>query len=499
MGTTSIWRASPPKTSFLPLAGEVSADVAILGGGITGVTLAALLADTGRSVVLLEAGALGCGSTGNSTGNLYEVLSHGLYRIGEKWDRDIMREVAKSRTDAIRFIERNVEQLNINCDFRRCSLYRYGTSSEALEIVRKEYQAAIWAGLACQLAENLQLPTGTATSLVLESQAQFNPLAYIQGLAANAASGGCRIFENSPVIAIDEDDHTLHTAQGKVIARHLVFASHTPKGVHLVHAEMTPYREYGIALQLGSGTYPQGIFWDEDADQHSLRSSRLGQRQHLIIIGADQKMGQHDGEQCLARLEDFARTTLDVASIDFHWSAQNYQSPDYLPYIGSISDSGIYIATGFAADGLTYGTLAAHIISDEILGRRNRSAELYKATRVAPLKAAAGILTENLNVAKSFIEDRITSPAALLSALPAGTGRIVEINGEKLAAYRDDSGKVSLLTPACTHLKCFVHWNNAERTWDCPCHGSRFSTEGDVIEGPAIAPLSKRSSTDLVE
>lgn len=493
MGTTSIWRATPSKTSFLPLAGQMYADVAIVGGGITGTTLAALLAETGLSVILLEAGAIGAGTTGNSTGNLYEVLSRGLFSIGEKWDRGVMRNVARSRGEAIRFIERTVDQFKIDCAFQRCSLYRYGTTPEALETVRQEYQAAIWAGLACQLTDDLALPTGKAASLVLEHQAQFNPLAYVQGLAVNAASDRCRIFENSPVIAIDEDNHTLHTAQGKVIARELVFASHTPKGLHVVHAEMTPHREYGIALRLGKGAYPQGIFWRDDADRHSLRSAQIGERQYMVVIGEEQPMGQHDPQQCLVRLEEFARSRLDVSSVDFRWSAQNYHSPDYLPYIGPISDSGIYIATGFATDGLTYGTLAATIIFDQIVGRPNLWSELYKANRLAPVKAAMGILQENLNVAKAYIEDRFTSVNQLATLLP-GSGGIVEIHGEKLAAYRDETGKLSLLSPLCTHLKCFVHWNNVERTWDCPCHGSRFSTDGNPIEGPAIAALTKHDT-----
>lgn len=491
MGRISIWRGTTTGTSYPPLDGHIEVDVAIVGGGITGLTLAMLLADAGKSVGLVEAREIGLGATGNSTGNLYAVVSGQLYRIGDSWDREVMTAVAMSRREAVDQMERIADRLGPGCGFARRAMHFYATDTGHMESVEREYRAAQGVGLAARLADDAPTPLRSVRTLVIDGQAQLHPLAYVQALARHAASDRCRIYEHSPAIAIDEDARRVETAHGRLQAREIVLATHTPKGRFLVQAELLPRREYGLGLRLARALRPQGIFWSVGETSHSIRSLHAGTQDWLIVIGEEHGTGQHDAAAALQRLEAFARSHFDVAAVDFRWSAQNYSPADGLPYIGRSHASEIFVATGFATDGLTYGTLAATVIADEILGRPNRWREMYRASRIAPVKAAQGVLEENLNVARSLLRDYGRAPQASITAIPPGEGAIVEAGGERLAVYRDPDGALSALSPVCTHLKCIVHWNGVERTWDCPCHGSRFDLDGQVVEGPALVPLAR--------
>jgi Rieske Fe-S protein len=329
-------------------------------------------------------------------------------------------------------------------------------------------------------------------ALALEHEAQFHPLAYVRALASHAADKGCRVHEDSAAIGIDHERHTVHTARGNVTARDLVLATHTPLGFHLVQAEMVPRREYGLAVPCTAGLVPPGIYWGKGEDRISVRSLDTEDGAYLICVGEERKSGQQGAMEAMDALETLARWYFDVQSVTFRWSAQNYRSADGLPYIGRDA-SGAYIATGFATDGLVYGTLAASIIADQILGRANAWGDLYKATRFAPVKGGRGILEETVSVAKAVIQDYLTpQQSEKLSLLEPGHGSIVEIDKETLGAYRDANGALHVVSPVCTHLKCKVRWNDMESSWDCPCHGSRFAPDGSVIEGPALAPLQRK-------
>ena len=258
MNTISVWRVTAPETGFPTLQEEITTDVVIVGGGITGVTLALNLAEQGASAVLLEARDLGFGSTGNSTGNLYETISRGIRRIVDRWGEDTAHAVTSARRAAVEQIERRVQEYNIACGFRRCPLYRYATSDHAQETIEKEYQGSLKAGLTARLENALPppFPPPHGPVLVLDNQAQFHPQTYVRGLARQAAARGCRIFENSAVLEVDTDQRVVRTASGKVTAREIVFATHTPKGFHVVQAEMTVNREYGLATRIAQELFP---------------------------------------------------------------------------------------------------------------------------------------------------------------------------------------------------------------------------------------------------
>jgi glycine/D-amino acid oxidase-like deaminating enzyme len=295
MDTTSVWRATAPQSGFGLLQGDISTDILIIGGGITGITLALLLAREGRSVVLLEAETIGNGSTGNSTGNLYETLSQGLHGIVRAWDEDVARAVLAQRRAAVDFIEGEARQADC-CEFRRCALRLYATSQQRQAEIGQEHLALAKAGADVRLEREVPaaLPAPVGDVLVLNDQAQFQPQAYAVHLAGLAAQAGAGVYEHSRVIELDHKGRRAATATCTVKAHEIVLATHTPKGFHMVQAEMPVHREYGIARDLGSADPGPGIFWYRGSEHFSVRTLETQGRRFLICVGQDQKTGVHN-------------------------------------------------------------------------------------------------------------------------------------------------------------------------------------------------------------
>lgn len=489
--TDSVWRgtAAPDRIRRPRLAAAIEADVVIVGGGITGVTCAVLLANAGRRVVLLEARTLGFGTTGNSTGNLYEVLDTGLAQVERKWGKDVVGRVIASRRQAVDLVERFAAHTGGETGFRRCALVQY--SDDDWSGIEEEYETLRSAGTSVRFGDAEELPGATGRAMVVEDQAQFHPFNYLQGLAQQAARVGAQIFEDSAAVEIAADRDRVRTADGSVKAKAIVLATHTPKGVYGLHAKMLTCREYGAAYEFPSLTLPDGIFWQRGTTSRSFRKLETGGKRYLITVGSPDKTGLHDPEKALSALESLFDRKVRANDERWAWSAQAYQSPDLLPYIGHSAGHGVYLATGFGADGLTYGTLAAQIIADAILGKENVWADLYRAGRFTPVKSARQIVEEQAIALSGLVGDRIGVPDyAGPSAIQPGSGAVVKAKGRKVALYRDASGAVHAVSAACTHLGCIVHWNPLEKSWDCSCHGSRFDTDGSVIEGPALAALA---------
>ncbi len=493
----SIWTATSNSLNLAPLDADLDVDVAVIGAGITGITTAALLAQTGMRIAVLEAGSVGGGTTGFSTGNLYASVDHFLYKLAGKWGQEKVGQVVQSRRMAIDLIEKNTHDFGIQCHFSRQPWTLYSLDADNDAVIDLEYQAAVKAGLAARISTDLPLPYHIRRALVVSHQAQFHPLLYVRQLAAAIRSERCQIFENTPVIDYDENKGTVSTPKCTVSTHHLVMATHTPKGFNAIQTQLGPYREYAAAAPLRSNNLPGGIFWGLGEHKHSTRLVEVAGQAYALMIGDMHKTGQSENPNASHRqLEAELQARFDVGPVAFRWSAQQYRPADGLPYIGpAIGSSRLYLASGFAADGLTYGTLAAMLISDQILGRKNAFVDLYSPRRFTPVKSATTFFKENLNVAGRYLKDYIKgAEAKQIADVPCGEGRIVEIDGDKLAVYRDDTSQVHIVSSVCTHLKCIVHWNQAEHSWDCPCHGSRFSYDGEVLEGPAMAPLQKRTT-----
>ena len=493
---TSIWnlgrlddrrRAAPDH--------DLETDVAIIGGGVTGLSTALRLLEQGRKVAVLEAHRIGEGNTGNSTGNLYATLSQGLAAVRAKWDDDALRTVVAARRDALAAIEQRIGRYSIDCGFSRRPLYFClpGTTEKKQQELEAEYEASLVAGLDAQLLDGVpDLPVNVQRALLVDRQAQYNPLRYAQELARCVESEGGQVFEDTAATDIDAPAGAVSTRSATVTARHIVFATHTPKGINLLQAEMEPSREYGVAAPLAADSGPEGIFWLLD-EFHSVRSWRYENRAWLVVVGEKHQTGQGEaGPGYYTNLEDYARRHFNTGEFAYRWSAQQYKSADRLPYIGQGGHDNVYVATGFAADGLVWGEVAAGLICDGIMGRSTEAARLFEPKRFTPVKSARSWAALNAKVAKHLTLDYLNlDKVEDLWQVAPGQGKVVDVQGEKVAVYRAPDNTVTVLSPVCPHMKCAVHWNAADLTWDCPCHGSRFATDGSVIEGPAWGPLPR--------
>ncbi len=493
MDTTSVWRGTAPPAAFALLQGDVTTEVLIVGGGITGVTLALMLAQEGRSVVLLEADTLGSDSTGNSTGNLYETLSQGMHGIATKWGNDMVRQVTAVRRSALDFIEQLAVGGNA-CAFRRCDLHLYAIDEASRSQISDEFETL--SNAQCRVNMETQvpapLPPPVGDVMVLRGQAQFQPQAYVAHVARLAVQAGAQLHEHSRVLEIDHKNKTAACATGSVQAQEIVLATHTPIGFHLVHAEMPVHREYGIARLLGAQDPGPGVFWYKGQEGLSVRTHEAGSTKYLVCVSRENKVGVHNAKASLMELENIAQKQFGPGEVAFRWSAQNYRGADGLPYIGRDA-SGAFIATGFSTDGLTWGTVAARMLADQIAGRSHGCDDLLKATRFSPVKGAKAIIDENVTTVKALVKDYLTHrQEEELAHLSAGDSAILKAEGESFAAYRAADGELFAVSPVCTHLGCRVHWNSVETSWDCPCHGSRFRPDGTVIEGPAIGALKRK-------
>lgn len=490
----SLWiDESRMPVAYPALERPLEVDTVVVGGGITGLSTALRLAESGQRVAVLEADRFGASNTGHSTGNLYATVSDGLATLRGKWNDEVIREVVTWRAQAIDWIEAQVAAHSIECGFVRCPLVRgvTGDDPKAIEELENEFGAAEAAGLAPRWLDAVPgLPFGVHRAYRIERQAQFNPYAYARGLARALAARGVDLHEHTPALDIDAGEGRVRTANSDVHANDLVFATHTPLGFNLVQAEMKAYREYGVSAVSVERLPPDGIFWLRD-DSQSIRRYRDGDTDYLVIVGAKHTVGEHErGVDYPEQLREYARARFDAQDFVHAWSAQQYQSADRLPYIGRSAHANVLIATGFGADGLTWGTVAAGVIADLVAGRDTDASQRFNPRRFTPVKSAKGWLSENATVMKHLVGDRLTAAdLEKLSQVRPDEGRIVELDGRKHAVYRAVDGRFAVVSPVCTHLKCLVGWNPCERTWDCACHGSRFRTDGSVIEGPALEPL----------
>lgn len=492
----SVWMATGEAApGFDALSGRMDADVAIVGGGIAGVTTAWLLMEAGLSVALVEADRIGAGNTGRSTGNLYGTVSRGLHTLRQKWSPEVVRQAVRLRLRAVDLIGRNVEALGIDCGFARVPQYIgvQDAETKALESLQEEFSALEEAELApVWSTQNPPLPLRMQRALRIEGQAQFNPYLYVRALAAELQQRGARVYERSRVAEIDASEGCVCTERGEIRAASIVIATHSPIGFNLVQAEMQPYVEYGVSARLRAGNLPPGIFWLRDRG-YSVRSYRHRNADYLVVVGETHKTGERDeGGSRLERLRDFARRHFDVETFEHGWSAQQFRSADGLPYVGRSAHNNVYIATGFAADGLTWGTVAAMLIADLVRDTGTEDGELLSPRRVTPVKSGKVWMEENIAVVKHLVGDRMdAADTDMLSEVAAGEGRIVEIEDRKFAVYRAQDGALSVLSPVCPHLKCHVAWNSDQLSWDCPCHGSRFHPDGRVLDGPATSDLKR--------
>jgi glycine/D-amino acid oxidase-like deaminating enzyme/nitrite reductase/ring-hydroxylating ferredoxin subunit len=499
---TSVWvDTAPAPKQHARLSGEVHADVAVIGGGIVGITTALLLAEAGATVALLEAGRLAGGTSGFTTAKVSS--QHGLIydELRSKHGAETAQRYGAANEAALAWIARRAEQDGIDCDFRRRDSYAYVTEAGDREQVEREAEAAAAAGLPATLVEETPLPFPVAAAVRFEHQAEFHPRKYLHALAQRLIDAGGRIFERSHAVEVGERDgrQRVKSPGGRVTAERAIVATHYPfldRG--LAFARLAPQRSYAITCRI-AGAPPEGMHISGDAPTRSIRAVPIpgANGEELLLVGGEgHRTGtERDTELRYERLEAFAREHWEVVSVEHRWSAQDPVTVDLLPYVGALTprNDKVLVATGFAKWGMTGGTAAALLLADLALGRPAMWADLFDPNRLTLRASLPRLVTENAQVAAHFVGDRLAKPdKRSLDDLQPGEGGIVEHDGERVAAYRDEEGAPIAVSARCTHLGCLVSWNPAERSWDCPCHGSRFAPDGTVLEGPAVHRLERK-------
>lgn len=490
----SIWTASSPTTAYPSLSVDQAVDAAVIGGGITGLTTALLLLRQGLRVVLLEADRIASSTTGHTTAKLSSL--HGLTyaSLADDHGDDTARLYGRANQAAIETVVRLARDNDIACDIERMPAFTYAETEELAGSVEREVETARRLGLPASLVKETDLPFPVKAAIRMGDQAMFHPRKYCIGLARAFAAEGGRLFERTPVLGIEEGaPHKVVTAHGTVTARHVVQATQFPFydtfGFFTVNV---PHQSYGLAFVYESPA-PKGMFLSAEAPTHSIRPFRDGERNYLILGGEGHRVGR-DPDTALryAALEEWAHRTFDTGAPSYRWSAHDYVPKDGLPYIGKLSpdSEGLWIGTGFKKWGLTNGTVAALILSDLIAGRENPWAPAFDSLRLKPKSSAGKLLQRQVELEKQSQGPPITGEWPVeANELPSGKGRVIKSGGEKLAVYRDESGDFHAVSAVCTHMGCDVAFNTAEKTWDCPCHGSRFDVNGRVIHGPAVREL----------
>lgn len=492
MFNKSLWNAYSYATNFPELQQNINTETLIIGGGMTGISLSMKLSEFKHQHILIEGQRIGGGTSSHSTGNLYTPVDSILSKLNDKYDLETVKSVLLARQSAMDTINQTVKKWNLDCDFQNVPWYLYAFQEDK-DKIETEREVGQQLGLELKISKFPTFPYPAASVIALENQAQFNPMKYVQALSKCIDPDYGLIFENTMAVKIEHthDGYEVTTAGGVIRAKNLVHATHVPKGFSFLQTLLGPYREYGIACKLQQRIDMKGIYWGfHQENKYSSRTAEQDGEQFLIIVGQPHKVGQgKDNRENIAELKKFAFQYFDVKEITYKWGGQHYRPADLLPFIGKAEEN-MYVGTGYSTDGLVYGSLAANIIADQITGKVNPWTELFDPARVNPLKSASNFIKENLNMARQYLS-LIPGMADKMdfAEIKKGQGKVIEKDGHKLAVYRNADKKLIIKSAICTHLGCVVHFNEAEETWDCPCHGSRFNTEGFVIEGPALKPL----------
>jgi glycine/D-amino acid oxidase-like deaminating enzyme/nitrite reductase/ring-hydroxylating ferredoxin subunit len=496
--SASVWiETGPEQPSHPSLDEHVHADVVVIGGGIVGITTALLLSEAGADVVLLEANQLARGVSGYTTAKVSS--QHGLIyaRLRANFGVEGAHTYGQANQAALAWMADRVERDDIDCDWRRQASYAYVTSGDDRAKLEEEVAAAIEAGLPATLTDETPLPYPVAGAVRFDDQAEFHVRKYLLALAQRLTEGGGRIYENSHAVEVDTDeDCVVKTPGGRVTADKVVVATHYPfLDRSLAFARVHPQRSYAIVCRI-AGSPPEGMHISGDSPTRSVRAVPLDGEELLLVGGESHKTGTGgDTEERYLHLEAFAREHWDVQSVDYRWSSQDNTTLDGVPYVGRLTPRAerVFMATGFAKWGMTGGTAAALLLADLVRDRENVSAELFDPNRFTPRASAASFVKENTQAGLHFVGDKVTKRGSRsIEDLSRGEGDIVTHDGEKVAAYRDEQGELVAVSTRCTHLGCQVNWNRAERSWDCPCHGSRFAPTGEVLHGPAVHRLERK-------
>lgn len=495
----SLWMEVPLR-SFDPLQTDIKTDVCIVGAGITGLTCAYTLAKEGKSVVILDQGFIGGGQTARTTAHLSWVLDDRYFNLENYFGISGAKLAAESHAAAIDYIEKIIRDEGIECDFERVNGYLFASTHKERDTIEKELIAIRKIGHHLEKVARAPFTTfDTGPCLQFPKQAQFHILKYIEGLINAILKYDVKIFSQTHVSMIKENPSCIvETEFGfKVFSDSIVMATCTPiNNRFFIHTKQSSYQTYVIAASLPKGTVEKALYWDTADPYHYIRIHPHATNQNLewlIIGGEDHKTGQEKKPKGkFDKLEKWARNHFSfIDEFEYHWSGQVFEPIDSLGFIGkNPGDRNTYIATGDSGNGVTHGTIAGILIPDLILDKKNSWEKLYDPSRKT-FSAISKFIKENSNVAVQYADWLTPGNIKEIENLAMGEGTILRKGLKKLAIYKDEENKIHVNSAFCPHLGGCVHWNSCEKSWDCPCHGSRFDGCGKVINGPAIDDLTK--------
>jgi glycine/D-amino acid oxidase-like deaminating enzyme/nitrite reductase/ring-hydroxylating ferredoxin subunit len=490
----TYWIQSRPARRFAALRRAAACDVAVIGAGITGLTAALLLQREGLKVVVLEARRIAEATTGGTTAHLTELLDTPTETLVKDFGREGARAAYASTRAALDRIAKLVDAERIDCGFRRVPALWWTESAEGVDNLRAEHDALRQVGVATSLVMDPALGFPAKAALRAENQARFHVRDYLVPLAEAFVKRGGALHEDTRVTDVEDGEPCrVVTPKGVVTCGQVVVATHVPIKAFWVQPKLAQYRSYVIAARF-EGDVPDALLWDDDDPYHYVRLQETPTGPLVIVGGEDHKVGQErDTWSRYDALAQWASKRFRLKSVTHRWSRQVVETVDGLPYIGRPGKSErVFVGTGYSGTGMTFGTLAAMMATDAVMERESPWSSLYAYNRVHALAAAKDLVTENVDFPVHMVKDRLKGAEGDAYAdVPRGEGRLLSVDGKRLAVYRDGRGKVSACSAVCTHMGCIVQWNEAEKTWDCPCHGSRFDTAGEVLDGPAVAPLER--------
>lgn len=496
------WRASAAFPEYPMLDTDLTVDVTIVGAGITGLTAAYLLKRAGRTVAVVERDQVGGVDTMRTTAHVTAVTDLNLTELDKNFGRDHAQATWDAGYAAIQQIDTIVREEGISCDWARVPGYKHLPTdtpvdrlAQAIAHLREEAALAFDLGFNARSVD--EVPAMSRPGVVFEDQARIHPGKYLARLARLVNGGGSFIFERTAYDEITEDPLAV-TARGFTIScGYVILATHTPligkatfAATSLLQTKLYPHTSYVIGGPLPKHSAPDALFWDTADPYRYARVTPYGDQDFLIYGGEDHKTGQAgDPEARFLRLEAAATRLFPALQLTHRWLGQVIETNDGLPFMGETAERQ-FVATGFAGNGTTFGTLAAMMARDSVLGLTNPWRELFDSSRTKIKGGAWDYVKENLDYPYYMLRDRLRrADGSSLDALLPGQGKILSLDGQKVAAVRRNDGTLTLLSPVCTHLGCLVAWNDAEGTWDCPCHGSRFTADGHVLSGPAESAL----------
>lgn len=471
-------------------------DVLIIGAGLTGLNTAYLLRNTGYKIGVIEGTNLGYGVSGYSSAKI--TIQHNLiydYLI-ENFSLNEAKQYLKANTEGLNLIKEIIHENNIKCDYKEQPAFVYAAKEDEVAMLNKELEAYQKLSIDGFYTQNLNIPNKSIGAIGIRNQGQFNPLKYLYGLYSILINSSCEIYENVRAISIEPGSkhHVIKTQYGNIYANKIIVASHYPfdNDFGLFFLRLYQEKSYVMAIKTNSEPF-DGMYINATEPKYSMRYHFSNKENLLILAGGNHKVGiKGNEEDSYNELENFLKLNFKNYEIKSRWSTQDCMTYDKIPYIGKYSDivENIYVATGFKKWGITHSAASALIIRNKILNIEDDFSEIFNPSRITPILSSKEFVSTGKNIASGFIK-RVIPASDDIFDVKTDEGKIVNYNGRKVGVYRNESGDYFCINPVCTHLKCAISFNEAEKTWDCPCHGSRFDIRGKILEGPAVYSLHK--------